>query len=92
MHACARFFNQSGTAIFSLSSDINILIISIFSAASTVQWSQYGMPSAHSQFAGYFAMFVVLLFYVRFVFFFLFFIHLNYPMSLTISYCRVTLF
>ncbi|KAL5251143.1 hypothetical protein ACHWQZ_G016757 [Mnemiopsis leidyi] len=33
--------------------------------ASTVQWSQYGMPSAHSQFAGYFAMFVVLLFYVR---------------------------
>lgn len=28
-------------------------------------WSQYGMPSAHAQFMGFFTAFVILLFYVR---------------------------
>lgn len=30
-----------------------------------VQWSEYGMPSAHSQFVGFFSIFIILLFYVR---------------------------
>eukprot|EP00116_Pleurobrachia_bachei_P009018 sb/3469280/ len=35
------------------------------SAATTVQWSEYGMPSAHSQFAAFFSVFMILLFYIR---------------------------
>lgn len=33
--------------------------------ANTELWSVHGMPSSHSQFAGYFTLFVILLFYIR---------------------------